>query len=260
MAIITLTTDFGLSDWFVGTMKGVILSLDPTCRLVDLTHDIPSGDTHAAAFALAAACRYFPKGTVHLVVVDPGVGGHRRALAVKTRHRFFVGPDNGVLSAALALENTIQARQLNPAVLNRAPLSATFHGRDLFAPAAAWLSLGKSFARLGSKITEWTTDNWPAPKRDGKAIAGEVLYVDRFGNAITNLPNTLLSPTPGTARIQIPGRTATIPVTSHYGAARKGRAVAVPGSAGFLEVAIHQGNAARRFKLKVGSRVRLKSS
>lgn len=137
MNIITLTTDFGLADWFVGSMKGVILGINPQARIVDITHDVPAGDIRAGAFALLASYRCFPRNTVHVAVVDPGVGSERAAIAVRTEEYFFVGPDNGVLSFALAHENVQEVRHLQNEMLFRTPVSNTFHGRDIFAPVAA---------------------------------------------------------------------------------------------------------------------------
>jgi len=257
MPVITLTTDFGQADWFVGTMKGVILSLAPRARLVDLTHDIPPGDVRTASFALAAGASFFPKGTIHLVVVDPGVGGSRPALAVRTARAWFVAPDNGVLSAALAHDPALEVRALDPARMKLPPLSATFHGRDLFAPAAARLARGDSPAGLGKKVSSWQTLPTREPRRRGRSIVGEILYCDRFGNAITNLPHSLLPAAPSAARLKVPGRASLIPGGTHYEAVPPGAPVVVPGSTGYLEVAVNQGNAATKLKLKVGTQVRL---
>src|SRR6185437_8130238 len=149
MNIITLTTDFGLADWFAATMKGVILSIQPDAHIVDMTHDIRPGDIRAGAFALAAGCRFFPKATIHVAVVDPGVGSERRAIAVRTSDYFFVGPDNGVLSLALAGENIKAIHRITNERLFRHPISNTFHGRDIFAPVAGHLSKGLPVRRLG---------------------------------------------------------------------------------------------------------------
>src|SRR5439155_1715804 len=142
MTMLTLTTDFGLSDWFVGTMKGVILSLEPRAQVADITHAIPAGDIRAGAFALAVSYKFFPKKTVHVAVVDPGVGGPRRAIAVQTADYFFVGPDNGVLSLALMGEKIVAVHRLTNGTLFLQPVSQTFHGRDVFAPVATRLGQG----------------------------------------------------------------------------------------------------------------------
>ena len=182
MQLITLTTDFGAKDWFVGTMKGVVLSINPRARIVDITHEIPPGDVRAGAFALAASYSYFPKGTVHLAVVDPGVGGPRRAIAVQTAKYCFVGPDNGVLSFALARERITSVQRLENADFCLRPISRTFHGRDVFAPVAAHLSRRVPIRRLGPSQPGILRLPWPTPRVGRNRIDGEVVYIDRFGS------------------------------------------------------------------------------
>lgn len=253
MQLITLTTDFGARDWFVGTMKGVIHRIAPGASVVDITHEIPPGDVRAGAFALAASWRFFPGGSVHVAVVDPGVGGSRAAIAVRTAHAVFVGPDNGVLSWALAGETIRSVRRLANARFFLEPVSHTFHGRDVFAPVAAHLSRGARFAALGPKAPDFTRLPFPEARRQGRgAVVGEVLYVDRFGNAITNIPNAWVES--ARAGIFIRGRRVG-PLAPFYQAVPFGRAVGVPGSTGYLEVAINGGNAAKRFGLKPGEAV-----
>jgi S-adenosylmethionine hydrolase len=251
--IITLTTDFGTRDWFVGTMKGVILRLNPRATIVDLTHEISPGDLRGAAFALAACCRYFPKGTVHVAVVDPGVGGARKAIAVQTADYFFVGPDNGVLSFALAREEIKSVRRLANEKLFLHPVSQTFHGRDVFAPVAAHLSLGIPFSQLGPGQKDFIRLPWPEPKRMQDGIEGEIVYLDHFGNAITNIPNMSLGARGGESVFA--GRKQLGPVKSFYQAVPAGRAVALPGSSGLLEIAFNGGSAAERCGLRIGDRV-----
>jgi hypothetical protein len=161
MRLITLTTDFGTRDWFVGTMKGVVLGIHPPATVVDLTHEIPPGDIRAGAFALMTACRFFPKGTVHVAVVDPGVGSRRRAIAVQTANSCFVGPDNGVLSWALMREKIKTIRLLENREFFLEPVSHTFHGRDIFAPVAAHLSRGVAVSRLGRELKDFVRLPWP---------------------------------------------------------------------------------------------------
>ena len=255
MRIITLTTDFGTSDWFVGTMKGVILGLQPRAHLVDITHEIPTGDIRAGAFALAASHGFFPRGTVHVAVVDPGVGSRRRAIAVQTTNSIFVGPDNGVLSLALAREKIKAVHQITNEQLFRRPVSNTFHGRDLFAPVAAYLSKGLALGRVGAPLKEIVKLNWPEPQRTANSIRGEITYIDRFGNTITNIGNTMLaSLTEGACEIILKGKRL-CGVQPFYQAVPSGNAVAVPGSSGFLELAINAGSIARKFNLRVGERV-----
>ena len=187
MRIITLTTDFGTRDWFVGTMKAVILGILPRANVVDITHEIPPGDIRAGAFALMASCRYFPRDTVHVAVVDPGVGSQRQAIAVQTAHRFFVGPNNGVLSWGLGLEKIKTIRLLEKRQYFLQPVSRTFHGRDVFAPVAAHLSRGLSASRLGRELKDFVRLPWPRTTKQRGEVQGEIVHIDRFGNAITDI-------------------------------------------------------------------------
>lgn len=252
--LITLTTDFGLQDPFVGVLKGVIWSRCPAARVADLTHQIPPGDLRAGAFVLLTAHRFFPRGAVHLAVVDPGVGGPRSALAARSAQAYFLGPDNGLLSWALEQAGTIEVRRLENDRLWLRPVSATFHGRDVFAPVAAYLASGGRFAALGPRVAEWVRLPWPAPQAHAGGWRGEVLYVDRFGNAITNLPVALVEKGPRPAHLWLPDRRR-VPLGAFYGAVPQGSPVVVPGSSGFLEVAVHGGNAAHRFNLRPGTPV-----
>jgi S-adenosylmethionine hydrolase len=271
--IITLTTDFGVKDWFVGTMKGVILGVAPRATIVDITHEIPAGDIRAGAFALAAGYRFFPKGTVHVAAVDPGVGGARKAIAVQTADYFFVGPDNGVLSCALAREKIKSAHRLENTDYFLQPVSHTFHGRDIFAPVAAHLSRGVPIRKFGPAQRDCVRLSWPQPRARRNRIEGEVVFIDRFGNAITNIESTSLNPrsevVPGREPMLRPaavpglkaggevfvGRKRLCRVKSFYQSVPAGQAVAVPGSGGFLEIAVNGGSAAKRFGLKIGDRV-----
>jgi S-adenosylmethionine hydrolase len=249
--LITLTTDLGVQDWFVGTMKGVILGINRQANIVDLSHEIPPGDIRAGAFALASSYRFFPKGTVHVAVVDPGVGGARRAIAVQTIDYFFVGPDNGVLSYALAKEKLRSVRRLDHDRLFLTPVSHTFHGRDVFAPVAAHLSRGISMGQLGSALREFVRLPWRKPRVRPGSIAGEIIYLDRFGNAITNIENASLPPS-GECEV-FRGRKRLCPVKAFYQSVPTGRPVAVPGSSGFVEVAVNGGSAADQLRLKLGA-------
>lgn len=257
MNIVTLTTDFGLANAFVGTMKGVILARAPRATIVDLTHGVAPGDIRAGAFALLAGCRYFPNGTVHVAVVDPGVGGPRRAIAVRTRDYCFLGPDNGVLSWALARETVRSVRQIANARLWLQPVSRTFHGRDVFAPVAAHLARGGSFHRVGPELADYARLPWPAWRETGGKVTGEVLVVDRFGNAITNIPEVGL-PAGMFSGLVCVGRRRWCRLGTYYAAVPPGQAVALFGSSGFLEIAVNGGSAAARFGLRAGSRVTLR--
>lgn len=245
--IVTLLTDFGTVDGYVGEMKGVLLSRAPDVQIVDITHDVPPQDVERARLTLARVWRRFPAGTIHVVVVDPGVGSSRPALAVSSHDRFLVGPDNGVLSPSLLMPG---ARVVELPIPSSA--SATFHGRDVFAPAAAALARGESIDALGAPASAPIVRRTPEPTRasDG-SIDGEVIMIDRFGNAVTNL----LGLRGGAIRID--GRV--LPLRRTYGEVEVGEPIAVVGSTGFIEIAVRDGSAARQLSLKRGSRVALSS-
>jgi len=255
---ISLTTDFGTRDWFVGTMKGVIAGLNPRANIVDVTHEIPSGDIRAAAFALRASYHYFPKRTVHVAIVDPGVGSNRRAIAVRTSEYVFVGPDNGVLSWALGNETIKEIRSLENSKYFLQPISRTFHGRDIFAPVAAHLSRGVPPKNFGPALTQFLRLPWPNPRIRDDRIEGQVIYVDRFGNAITNIESASIreSSTPS-ACIFLGGRRF-CRVGSFYQTVPQGKPIAVIGSSGFLEISVNSGNAAQELRLEVGTAVTLR--
>jgi len=237
-------------------MKGVVLGFAPRAAIVDITHEIPAGDIRAGAFALAVSCRFFPKGTVHVAVVDPGVGGARKAIAVQTAKYFFVGPDNGVLSFALARQKIKSVHRLENADYFLRPLSKTFHGRDIFAPVAAHLCRGTPIHKLGPAQEDHVRLTWPEPRLRRNRLEGEVVFIDRFGNAITNIENADLGRRSGLEIFF--RRKGLCPVGEFYQSVPTGKAVAVPGSCGFLEIAVNGGSAARRFGLKVGRQVRVR--
>jgi len=241
--VITLLTDFGTADGYVGEMKGVLVARVPDATLVDITHEIPPQDVEAARLTLARIWRRFPAGTVHIVVVDPGVGTERAALAVKSDERWLVGPDNGVLSPALLVSGA------SVVALDVPPLaSASFHGRDVFAPAAAALALGSGLPALGAAAGKPVIRRTPEPHRlDHGVIAGVVISIDRFGNAITNLVGLRAGV------IEVGG--ASLPLRRTYGDVTPGKALAIVGSSGLIEVAVRDGNAARDLNLTRGSPV-----
>jgi S-adenosyl-L-methionine hydrolase (adenosine-forming) len=241
--LVTLLTDFGTADGYVGEVKGVLASLAPNVSVVDITHDVAPHDVEGARLALARYWRRFPEGTVHLVVVDPGVGGARRAVAMESEGRFLVGPDNGVLSPALLHAS---AHCVSLAI----PPSAapTFHGRDVFAPAAANLALGAALQSLGAALTDPVVRRTPeAVRRDDGAVQGEVITVDRFGNAVTNL----LALRGGVVRLD----GLELPVRRTYADAPIGAPTALVGSSGLVEIAVRDGSAAAVLGLRRGSAV-----
>jgi S-adenosylmethionine hydrolase len=246
--VITLLTDFGTADGYVAEMKGVLLSRVSEATLVDVTHEIAPQDVEAARLTLARVWRRFPPGTVHVVVVDPGVGTERAALAVQSEDHMLVGPDNGVLSPALLVAG---ARAVKLDVPPGA--SASFHGRDVFAPAAAALALGAHLDSLGVSVTQPVMRRTPEPQReDDGSLAGEVISIDRFGNAITNLV--------GMRAGVIEAAGTTLPLRRTYGDVPVGTLVALVGSTGLIELAVRDGSAARVLQLTRGSSVRFRAT
>ncbi|HVN87345.1 MAG TPA: SAM-dependent chlorinase/fluorinase [Candidatus Binatia bacterium] len=257
--VVTLLTDFGRTDGFAGIMKGVMLRANPRVRLVDLTHEIPPQDVVAGALVLRSAVPFFPRSTVHLAVVDPGVGGARRALVVATRTALFVGPDNGLLlPAAQALGITgvraIDVERLLKRKVLREPISRTFQGRDVFAPVAAWLSTGAAVSAVGPVVRDPVELHLPVGQVQRNAIDGEVIYVDRFGNLITNITGKQLARFP-TQRVSVSiGRVRIRGLSTAYAAAPV-ELLAIVGSWGLLEIAARNASAAARLSAARGTRV-----
>jgi S-adenosyl-L-methionine hydrolase (adenosine-forming) len=257
MTVITLTSDFGLLDSYVGIMKGVILSIAPDARLVDLTHNIPQQDIDAAVFALQSAIPYFPPGTVHLAVVDPGVGSARRPLLVTTGRAAFVGPDNGLFSFALG-EPGGQAWVLDRPQHWLPEPSRTFHGRDIFAPVAAHLALGMLPANLGTPIINPVLLPLRTAERTGNGeIRGYVLNIDYFGNLITNVPGEWLAGARWSCEM---GDTSIKGPSETYAAVEAGELLLLISSAGLAEVAVRDGSAAERLRVGRGAPVIFRTS
>lgn len=255
--VITLTTDFGLSDHFVGAMKGVILNICPHAKMVDITHEITPFEIPEAAFVLAQAFRCFPPGAVHVVVVDPGVGTARRPILVEAAKQFFVAPDNGVLSMIYSREKH-KVRQITAEKFFRKPVSQTFHGRDIFAPVAAHLAKGVAPARFGKLISDYLRSTFEKPVRTGKRIwTGNILKIDRFGNLITNfhidefqsVRERLFEMTVGPRRLSY--------LAGNYAECGFGELFVIVGSSGYLEVSANQGSAAKMIGCAVGTQVDL---
>ena len=247
--LITLTTDFGAADHFVAAMKGVILTLAPRARIVDVTHEIAPFDINEAGFVISQAWHWFPKGSVHVVVVDPGVGSERRPILVEARGHFFVGPDNGVFSMIYSAA-THKVRVISNPKMMRKEISRTFHGRDVFAPAAAHLARKIPPARFGKLVTDYV--------RGTLAKSGVVLKVDRFGNLITNLhidhfPGVKTRP----FELRI-GRETIRRLALTYSETEIGEVFVIVGSSGYLEITANQENAAKRLGCGNGTPVELK--
>jgi S-adenosyl-L-methionine hydrolase (adenosine-forming) len=256
--IITLTTDFGLADPFVGMMKGVILGIGPNVQLVDITHEIQSYDILEAALIIEGSYRYFPQGTVHVVVVDPGVGSDRRPMAAAANGHIFVAPDNGVLSLILHTDSVASltpAFQITNRSLFQGPVSRTFHGRDIFAPVAAHLARGTPIESVGPRIVDFVKKHLPTPKPQGDRVLGTVLRIDKFGNIITNLR---LSHLGDEFSITVAGLSITR-LCSNFSEADPGEFVAIEGSTGFIELALNQGSAADRLKVERGAEIELET-
>jgi S-adenosyl-L-methionine hydrolase (adenosine-forming) len=247
--VVTLTTDFGLNDHFVGAVKGVIVDLVPNVQLVDISHAVQPFDVLDGALAIAQAYSYFPSGTVHMVIVDPGVGSARRPIVLSTEKYLFVAPDNGVLSLIYDREERISVRHITAEHYFLQPVSNTFHARDVFAPIAAYLAKAVDPARMGEEVQDFVRFAAPRPKAvDATTLRGVVLKVDRFGNLITNITPKdapmLFAAEPGQFRIVI-GKKQTSRIHSSYAEGAPGELFGILGSMGYLEVAANRGSAAK---------------
>jgi len=255
VAIVTFTTDFGFSDGYVGAMKGVVLSLAPGATLVDITHGIAPQDVVAGAMALAQAAPLFPRGTIHVAVVDPGVGGARADVVVEAAGGFFIGPDNGVLT--LAAPAPRQVYRIDAAAFRREPVSPTFHGRDVFAPTAGRLAAGQPASSAGPHFGELVELDQPLVRRVGDRVEGAVTHVDAFGNLLTSLGADLV---PSDAQVEISGRAGTFrpALGQTFADVAPGELVAYIGSSGQLEIGRRDGSAADLIGAARGSAVRLR--
>jgi S-adenosyl-L-methionine hydrolase (adenosine-forming) len=252
---ITLTTDFGTSAPYVAAMKGVILALNPEARILDLSHDIPPQDVRHAAYFLASALPHFPPEALHVVVVDPGVGGGRDILYVEVGAQRLLVPDNGCWTLLYEGRPPVRVIRLAERRFWRHTISNTFHGRDVFAPVAANLSLGLDPRKLGPSAANWVRLHRPTPTAGPAGIVGEVLFVDGFGNLVTNIPGEALARHAGVRWVKVADHD--VPHFVHtYGEAEPGALVALVSSDGWLEVAVSQGNAARHLQAGVGTPVR----
>lgn len=256
MKTIALLTDFGLSDNFIGVMKAVILSINPSLNLVDITHNIRPQDISAAAFLLKSSYRYFPEGTIFLVVVDPGVGTKRSPIIIHSKNYLFVGPDNGVLGLAAKEDGIKEIIVVENKRYFLKPVSDTFHGRDIFAPAAAYLSKGRRCALFGRPLNSIKELNIPKPKADKDLLTGKIIHIDRFGNLVTNIDKNLFKrfAQDKSFKIRIKDRELDSIVNS-YQAVEPGKPLAIFGSFGFLEISVSCGSAKRSLDAKKGTAV-----
>ena len=255
--IITLTTDFGLSDPFVGIMKGVILGLAPHARIVDVTHEIRSYDIGEAAFLVNSSFQYFPSGTIHVVVVDPGVGSMRRPIAAFAAGHYFVAPDNGVLSYVLHLETSAPpaVHHITNESLFRQPVSHTFHGRDIFAPTAGHLARGVSLESVGKAIADYAIKPLPLPVARGKKLVATVLHIDKFGNIVTNLRRQDLH---AGFKIRLAGQEIS-QFCRTFSNAEPNELFALEGSTGYIEIGLNQGSAAARLRVSPGTEMEVET-
>jgi S-adenosylmethionine hydrolase len=244
--IITLSTDFGNKDHYVGSMKGVIYTINPYVTITDITHEIPAHDVFSAAFSLRSFAAYFPKETIHIVVVDPGVGSRRKPIALEADDKFFVGPDNGVFTYVFLESESFRAYEISNPKYFLARVSFTFHGRDIFAPAAAHLSLGVSIEDLGKRLLNPFMLEIKEPEFGEEEVIGDVIYEDTFGNLITNIPGRMvdLNSRLYVCDIVING------VSKSYSEASEGELLAIIGSSGFLELSVNRGRASDLIKCR----------
>jgi S-adenosylmethionine hydrolase len=252
--MITLTTDFGLKDPYVAEMKGAILSISPNATLIDVTHEVEKFDVRMGAFMLASAAPYFPAGAVHLAVVDPGVGSERRTIVVQTKQAFFVGPDNGILMLAAQEQGIQRIHELSNPKFMLPMVSWTFHGRDIFAPAAAYLERGVEASEFGPQISNPVCPSFGSVERSNGCIKGEILHIDGFGNIVTNISGGEVAEAK-MVELKLSEASLRIAVAKTYAQTRLKDAVVLVGSHGFLEVALNQASAAKKFIVKAGDKV-----
>ncbi|MDD5132650.1 MAG: SAM-dependent chlorinase/fluorinase [bacterium] len=254
---IALMTDFGYKDGFVGTMKGVILSINPGVCLIDLTHTISPHNTLEASIVLRTSYHFFPKGTIFLVVIDPGVGSNRRSILVETEKYFFIGPDNGALSFALENEKIKKIVELTNKDYFLQDVSNTFHGRDIFAPVAAQLSKGVSVRKFGEPTTEYKKFTILSPRIHRHGVSGKVIYTDHFGNLVTNISGGMVQKL-SLRKMVIKIKDYKIEkLSSSYADSTAGQILGIVGSNDGLEIAVNQGNASQIMKAKEGTEIEI---
>lgn len=247
--VITLTTDFGYNDPFVGIMKGVIRGINSSIEVIDITHGIPPQDIREAAYVIGASYAYFPRNSIHVVVVDPGVGSERRPIIVMTDDHYFIGPDNGVFTLVYRRPHEqLQVIAVTAEHYFLAHRGATFHGRDVFAPVAAWFSKGISADRLGDIVEDYRSIDLPTPRRSGDgSLVGEVIHIDRFGNVITNVAAEdlrVLRGEKGSTPVSISIKDRVVPLRQFYAQGSAGELCALINSSDLLELFVYRGSAA----------------
>lgn len=259
--IVTLTTDYGERDGFVGAVKGVLLSFCSEARLLDITHQISAFNIEEAAFVFHSGAQFFPKGTIHLVVVDPGVGGERRPIAVRTTRGIYVGPDNGVFSGVYASGRNVEVFHFNKRRFFLKKVSSTFHGRDLFAPVVGHLLQGVPLEKMGTPIQNYVRFPVSKVKRRGRGLEGGIIHIDHFGNAITNITEEDLQRLGSPRRISVHvGELKLHGVSKTFSSVKKGEPVVLIGGSGLLEIAIREGNAAQEIGVRLGDPVNVQTT
>jgi len=259
--LITLLSDFGLRDPYVAEMKAVILSICPNASIVDVSHEVDKYDVRMGAYVLARAAPYFPKGTIHVAVVDPGVGTERKPIIITTIHSIYVGPDNGLLMPSAQKEKVSSVHEItNPKYMLRR-ISSTFHGRDVFSPIAAYLAQGILVSDFGPEISDFCVPSFAQPSILEHVIKGEVIYVDGFGNVVTNITaehlNLINAKEGKRLSVALKNKNIAVKLCSTYGEVPANTPLAVVGSGGFLELAVNQGDASKSFRAKTGDKIGL---
>jgi len=256
VSIISLLTDFGQKDPYVAEMKAVILSINPQVRLVDITHQVTKFSISMGAYCLASAVPYFPSKTVHVAVVDPGVGTKRLSIIIETRRNLYVGPDNGVLILAAQKEKITHVYSITNPDYMRSEISYTFHGRDIFAPVAAHLTLGIKPCAFGPETFDYIVPNFARPKIKKGETVGEVLHIDDFGNIISNISAQQLEEakisSSCSVRVHIGDKSLDLPFCLTYGDVNPKACLVLVGGSGFVELAVNQGNASKFFGASIG--------
>lgn len=261
MTVVTLVSDFGLKDHYVAEMKAVVLSICPEATLVDISHEIEKFDVRMGAFVLASATPYFPSGSVHVAVVDPGVGTSRRPIIIETKHSLYVGPDNGLLVLSAKKEGIRRVYHITNRRYMLPKISRTFHGRDVFSCAAAYLARGIYSSEFGPEIRDYSVPEFAEPRLEWGKMLGEILYIDGFGNLITNISAgdiEKLGVREGQfLQAKMENKTFKLRLCSAYGEVPVGSPLAIVGSSDFLELSVNQGSAAERFDVKAGDAVQV---
>ncbi len=259
MKIITFLSDFGLKDGYVTQMKGVASGISDA-RLIDITHEITPHNIFEGAFILRSVAPYFPMGSVHVAVVDPGVGTERKGIVVATRKHVFIGPDNGLLMPAAHFFGDFVVYEITNKKYMLASLSNTFHGRDVFAPVAAHITTGVSFEEVGSRINDFVDLDFGCGRRKDNVVVGKVIHVDRFGNVVTNISSDIVLKDIGynkKVKVLIGKNTIEVLFVRSYGFVKKGDALATIGSSDFFEIGVNQGNASKKLSVKEGDIVKV---